>query len=116
MRQVRGGVGDFLQIIDQALDYQSETGQDIIACSHFSKSNDFFRSIGLKSKQKKLNHVDNSIPFFKYKKYQKFKLPKTKQNPPRGLNYFGIHPVGSSFSNTLYSNNNLPKKKNFRDY
>lgn len=106
MKQVRGGVGDFLQIIDQAL-----LEDKIIACTHFCGAKEFFEQIGINAEIRDLNDVDPDVPFFEYKKYQDFRTPITSLDClyKRG-DYFGIHPVGSSFSNSVYSASGLPTK------
>ena len=108
MKQAQGGVGDFLQIIDES----KEIGARVI--SHFSKAKEFFSSLGVRAEVYLPGDVQTKeeLENFEYKLYQDFELPEQKEIPSwiNDNSFFGIHPVGSSFSNSLYSEKGLPKK------
>lgn len=117
MKYIIGGIGDFLQCVDDA---QKE--QAIKVYSHFLGAKSFFEGVGVKidfSYFKDLSflkegHLVQSSQVQR-RAFQGFSIPEkslefASKNANNKASIIGLHPVGSKFSNNIYSSAGVPLK------
>ena len=117
MKYIVGGIGDFLQCVDDA---QKE--QTIKVYSHFFGAKSFFEGVGVKidfSYFKDLSflkegHLIRSSQIQR-RAFQGFSIPEkslefASKNSNNKASIIGLHPVGSKFSNSIYSSAGVPLK------
>lgn len=116
MKYIIGGIGDFLQSLDDA---QKE--KIIKVYSHFLQGASFFKPFDINvnfsyfKDRSSLEACNLSFAPVQKKLFQDFLTPEKslelamKNSRGKG-SIIGLHPVGSKFSNDIYLNNNIPLK------
>lgn len=122
-----GGIGDFIQSIDSLIDIQNNSREfELKVFTHFAGAKEFLAPflltdrveyISFSSREEYIQLLQNNKDYKAIPKilFQNFKVPQKSYEAAKEFsltkpNLVGIHPVGSKFSNDIYSQFGIPQK------